>query len=149
MLPITVVIADDHALVRRSLRLLLDGEEGVEVIAEAADLPTVMRHVQCHQPHVLVLDLGMPNGSSIETISRLRQRVPGPELVVLTMEQSAAVAQRAMAAGAVGFVLKDKADSELPAAVRCAARGEEYVSSHVAAALDGLRRTVGSGYDAT
>lgn len=141
-LPILVVLADDHAVVRRSLRLLLDGEEDVKVIAEAADLSTVIRHVHGHVPHVLVLDLQMPNGSSIETIRRLREQVPGTEIVVLTMERSPLFAQQALGAGAVGFVLKDRADSELPRAVRNAATGDEFVSPHVSAGLDALRRAV-------
>src|ERR1019366_10580280 len=86
--PIKVVLADDHAAVRRSLRLLLDGEEDVEVIAEAADLSTAISHVHGHLPHVLVLDLELPNGSSIETIRRLREQVPDTEIVVMTMEIS-------------------------------------------------------------
>jgi two-component system response regulator NreC len=137
-----VVLADDHALVRRNLRLLLDGEDGLDVVAEAIDISSVTRHVYGHSPHVLVLDLQMPGGSSIETIRRLRERVPQTEIVVLTMERSPAFAQRAIEAGAIGFVLKDRADAELPIAVRNAAQGKEYVSSHVAAALDALRRAV-------
>jgi two-component system, NarL family, response regulator NreC len=155
-LPVRVVLAEDHARVRRSLRLLLDGEAGVDVVAEAADLSTVARQVRRHAPHVLVLDLRMPGGSSIELIRRLRGQVPDTEIVALTMEQSPAFAQRALAAGAVGFVLKDRAATELPAAVRCAARGEAYVSSQVAVGLDALRSTVerdgvtrARGYDAS
>jgi two-component system, NarL family, response regulator NreC len=137
-----VVLADDHAAVRRSLRLLLDGEEDVAVIAEAADLSTVVRHVHGHVPHVLVLDLQMPNGSSIETIRRLRDEVPHTEIVVVTMEASPLFAQQALDAGAVGFVLKDRADTELPLAVRRAANGDEFISPHVAVGLDALRRAV-------
>jgi two-component system, NarL family, response regulator NreC len=137
-----VVLADDHAGVRRNLRLLLDGEDDVEVIAEAADLSTVIHHVHGHLPHVLVLDLEMPNGSSIEAIRRLRSHVPDTEIVVMTMETSAVFAQQAIDAGAVGFVLKDRADGELPTAVRSAARGEEYISPHLAAGLEALRRSV-------
>ncbi|HUA48726.1 MAG TPA: response regulator transcription factor [Solirubrobacteraceae bacterium] len=140
--PIRVVLADDHALVRRSLRLLLDCEEDVDVVAEAENVGSVVRHVHGHSPHVLVLDLQMPGGSSIETIRQLRRRAPETEIVVLTMERSPAFAQRAIDTGAVGFVLKDRADIELPEAVRRAARGEEYVSPEVAAGLDALRRTV-------
>lgn len=140
--PIRVVLADDHALVRRSLRLLLDCEEDVDVVGEAENLANVVRHVHGHVPHVLVLDLQMPGGSSIEAIRRLREQVPDTEIVVLTMEHSPAFAQRAIDAGAVGFVLKDRADIELPEAVRRAARGEEYVSPQVAAGLEALRRTV-------
>ena len=75
-LPIRVVLADSHALMRRSLRLLLDGEEGVEVVAEADDLASVARHVEDAQPQVLLLDLSMPGGLSVEAISQLRERAP-------------------------------------------------------------------------
>src|SRR5437764_5441510 len=84
--PITVILADDHPNVRRNLRRLLECEEGMEVIGEAADISTVMRHVPAHLPYVLVLDLRLPNGSSIEAIRSLRSQVPDTEIVVLTME---------------------------------------------------------------
>jgi DNA-binding NarL/FixJ family response regulator len=140
--PIRVVLADDHAVVRRGLRLLLDSEADVDVIAEAAEISEVIRHVHGRRPRVLVLDLEMPSGSSLEAIRRLRAEVPGTEIVVLTMEESPAFAQHAIEVGAIGFVLKDRADTELPAAVRRAAQGEEYVSARIAARLDALRRTV-------
>jgi two-component system response regulator NreC len=140
--PISVVLADDHAGVRRSLRLLLDGEAGVEVVAEAADLTTAVRQVHGHSPHVLVLDLQMPNGSSLALIRQLRAHVPSTQIVVLTMERNPVFAQRALEAGGVGFVLKHRADSELPEAVRRASRGEEYVSPYVSNGLEGLRRSI-------
>lgn len=140
--PIRVLVADDHALVRRSLRLLLAGEDDVEVVAEACDIATVLRLIHGHAPHVLVLDLQTPGGSSIEAIRRLHELAPNLAIVVLTMEQSPAFAQRALESGAVGFVLKDRADTELPAAVRRVARGEEYVSPRVAAGLEARRRVV-------
>lgn len=140
--PIQVVLADDHAVVRRGLRLLLDGEENMTVIAEASDLPTAVRHVHGHVPHVLVVDLQMPNGSSADTIRRLREQVPETEIVVVTMEASPLFAQQALDAGAIGFVLKDRADTELPAAIRSAASGTEYISPQVAAGLGALRRAV-------
>jgi two-component system response regulator NreC len=91
----------------------------------------------------------MPDGSSIEAIRRLRSQVPETEIVVLTMERSPAFAQRALDEGAIGFVVKDRADTELPEAVRRAAHGEEFVSAQVAAGLQGLRRTVtGDGLSA-
>jgi two-component system response regulator NreC len=139
---IRVVLADDHAIVRRNLRLLLDDEDDVDVVSEAETIGSVVRNVHGHAPHVLVLDLQMPGGSSVEAIRRLRTQVPATEIVVLTMERSPAFAQRAIDAGALGFVLKDRADIELPEAVRRAARGDEFVSPHVAAGLDALRRTV-------
>jgi len=137
------VLADDHAVVRRSLRLMLGREEDVEVIAEASDLWGAVRQVQGHLPRVLLLDLRLPNGSSVEIIRRLRARAPDTEIVVITMEESPLFAQQAIDAGAVGFVLKDKADSELLTAVRRAARGDEYVSPRVAAGLHALRRAIG------
>ena len=140
--PVRVVLADDHALMRRSLRLLLDGEEGVQVIAEAEDMAAAVRHVHSDKPHVLVLDLRMPGGSSIETIRKLRERAPDTQVVVMTMEDNPVFAQHALATGALGFVLKDRADSELREAVLAAARGEEYLSPSVAARLDALRRSV-------
>jgi two-component system response regulator NreC len=140
--PIRVVLADDQALVRRSLRLLLDSEKDVEVVAEAGDLTTVMRHVHDRRPHVLVLNLGMPDGSSIDAIRRLRKDVPSTEIVVLTMEDSPAFAQQALDVGAIGFVLKELADVELNQAVRAAARAEQYVSPRVAACLESVRRAI-------
>src|SRR5690348_11606830 len=97
--PIRVVLADDHAMVRRTLRLVLENEEDVDVIAEAVDLSAVMRHVGRHVPHVLVLDLRLPNGSSIEMIRQVRARFPETEVVVLTMEDSPRFAQSAIDAG--------------------------------------------------
>jgi DNA-binding NarL/FixJ family response regulator len=137
--PINVILADDHLMVRRNLRLLLDREDGMQVIAEAEDLSTVIRHLAAHLPQVLILDLRLSNGSSIATISGLREQVPDTQIVVLTMEESPAFAQQALNAGAVGFVLKDHSDHELPLAVRRAARGEEYVGPRLAARLDALR----------
>jgi two-component system, NarL family, response regulator NreC len=143
--PIRVVLADDHAIVRRTMRLLLDDEHDIDVRSEAADLSTVVRHVHRHAPHVLVLDLRLPNGSTIETIRRVRALAPNTEVVVLTMEDSPQFARQALDAGAIGFVLKDRADDELVAAVRSAAREEEYVSPRVAAALEAMQRAASTG----
>jgi two-component system, NarL family, response regulator NreC len=140
--PIRVVLADDHALMRRSLRLLLDREADLEVVAEAGDLSAVMRHVHDRSPHVLVLDLRMPDGSSLEAIRRLREEVKSTEIVVLTMEDSPAFAKQALDSGAIGFVLKDFADVELNRAVRAAAAGKQYVSPRVAAALESVSRAI-------
>ncbi|MGI8712992.1 MAG: response regulator [Solirubrobacteraceae bacterium] len=137
---IRVVVADNHAAMRRSLRLLLEGEADLQVIAEAGDIATVMCQLLHYRPRVLVLDLGMHSGSSSVAIRDLRQQVPGSEIVVLTMEESPAFARRALAAGALGFVLKDRAEPELAYAVRDVDHGREYVSSDVRAGLASLRR---------
>ena len=142
---IRVVLADDHAMLRRTLRLLLQSEDDVEVIAEAVDLSAVVDHVDRHAPHVLVLDLRLPNGSNIEMIRQLRKRFPETEVVVMTMEESPLFAQKAIAAGARGFVVTDRADTELITAVRLAARGREYVSARVASGLEALRGACDDG----
>jgi two-component system response regulator NreC len=141
-LRIRVVLADSHALMRRSLRLLLDGEDDVEVVGEAKDLASVVRHVEGDRPQVLLLDLSMPGGSSVEAISQLRERVPATQVVALTMEDDPVFAQRAFAAGAVGFVMTERSDAELLQATRSAARGEEYISPQVAARLDAIHRSL-------
>jgi two-component system, NarL family, response regulator NreC len=144
-LPIRVVLADDHAGMRSSLRGLLAGEEGVDVVAEADDLAAAMRQVHGKQPRVLVLDLRMPGGSSVEAIRTLQEREPHTKVVVLTMDDNPNLAQHATAAGALGYVLKEHADSELPQAVRCVACGKEYVSPRVAARLNALRSSTADG----
>jgi two-component system, NarL family, response regulator NreC len=144
-LPITVVLADDHAMFRRTLRGLLDVEQSVSVIAEASDLASVVAHVEHRQPRVLVLDLDMPNGSSVEAIRRLRSQVPRTEIVVLAMEESALVAQQMLGAGAIGFVLKDRAEIELIEAVHDAARGHEFISAHVTGGVEVLRQAAAGG----
>jgi two-component system, NarL family, response regulator NreC len=141
--PVRLVLADDHASVRRSMQLLLRGEPDVTVVAEAADLGAAVRELRGSLPNVLVLDLHMHGAPGLETIRRLRTDAPRTEIVVVTMEPSPVFAQQVLDAGAIAFVLKDRADSELLAAVRAAARGFEYVSPQVAARLDALRRMVG------
>jgi two-component system response regulator NreC len=142
--PIEVVLADDHTAVRRSLRLMLEREDDVQVIAVASDLSGLVRHVHRQPPRVLILDLRLPNGSSLQAIQRLRAQLPQTEIVVTAMEDSPIFAQRVLDAGAIGFVLTDRADVDLLEATRCAARGDEYVSPRVAARLDALR-AAGSG----
>jgi two-component system response regulator NreC len=140
--PIRVVLADDHVLMRKTLRLLLDAEGDVRVVAESGDHPTTVRHVHGHEPDVLVLDLRLSDGSGIEVIRSFSERTPDTSLVVLTMEDDPVFAQRAMTAGASALVAKDLADAELCQAVRAAARGEEYLSPRVAARLDSLHRAL-------
>jgi two-component system response regulator NreC len=137
---IRVVLADDHRVVRRTLRLLLGREGDIEVVSEASDLQAAVRHVKRHAPHALLLDLRMPGRSSIEAIGRLRAQAPETEIVVVTMEDNPEFARRAIDAGAVGYVLKDGAADDLLHAIRCAVRGEEYLSPRIAAGLNGLRR---------
>jgi DNA-binding NarL/FixJ family response regulator len=143
--PVRVVIAEEHPRVRRSLRLLLDAEPWCRVVAEVSDLSMVARRVQDESPHVLVLDLHMSSGASRELIGDLHRQAPGTAIVGVTMERSPGFAARVLDMGLTGFVLKDRADAELVAATRHAARGVRYISPCVAPALEKLRATCGPG----
>lgn len=135
---IRIVLADDHAAMRESLRLLLDGEADIEVIAETDSLQAVIGHVRSVRPDVLVLDLGMSDrGSGIEALVRLHREASDTRIVVLTMNDDPAYAKRALDNGASGLVLKEMADSDLPAAVRDASHGRRYLSPLLAAKIRG------------
>jgi two-component system, NarL family, response regulator NreC len=132
---IRLVLADDHAVVRAGLRLLLDAESDFEVVAEAGDVDAARRYVRGHHPDVLVLDLNMPGGSSLEAIPAIREEAPDTQVVVLTMQEEPAFARQALASGAAGYVLKEAADSELVEAVRRAAMGEIYLNPTLGARI--------------
>jgi two-component system response regulator NreC len=132
---IGIVLADDHPVVRRGLRLLLDEEPDFEVLAEAGNVEEARRYLLGHRPRVLVLDLNMPGGSSREAIPGMRAQFPETYIVVLTMEQDPAYARDALAAGATGYVLKQAADGELVEAVRRAAAGERYLNPRLGARI--------------
>jgi two-component system response regulator NreC len=133
--PITIVLADDHQVVRAGLRLLLQAEEGFDVVAEAGDVPTTERRVAAYHPRVLILDLNMPGEPSLPAIPRLRQSAPDTQIVVLTMQNDPAFAREALRSGAIGYVLKEAADSELVQAVRLAAEGRTYLNPELGARL--------------
>jgi two-component system response regulator NreC len=138
---IRIVLADDHRVVRRGLRLLLDGEPDFEVVAEAGDVDGAQRYIRGHHPAVLILDLNMPGGSSLDAIPAIRAEFPETQVVVLTMQEGPEYARAALASGAIGYVLKEAADAELVEAVRRAAVGKGYLSpglgARVAAAPTG------------
>src|SRR6478609_8571017 len=132
---ITIVIADDHTVMRHGLRLLIDNEDGLQVLAEAGTVPDAERLTRAHRPSVLILDLNMPGGSSLDAIARLRADAPDTAVVVLTMQDDPAFARQALRSGALGFVLKEAADEELLEAIRCAAAGRTYLNPSVGARL--------------
>lgn len=132
---ITIVLADDHTIVRSGLRVLLDAEDGVQVVAEAADIDEAERKVLAYKPSVLVLDLSMPGGSSLAAIPDLQAASPGTAIVVLTMEDEPRFAREALRAGAFGFVLKEAAESELLQAIDAAANGLRYINPQLGALI--------------
>jgi two-component system response regulator NreC len=132
---IRIVLADDHPVVRRGLRMLLDDEDDFEVVAEAGDVESARRYVSGHHPAVLVLDLNMPGASTLKSIPTIRTEFPETHIVVLTMQPEPAYAREALAAGATGYVLKQAADMELVEAVRLAAAGERYLNPGMGARI--------------
>ena len=133
--PITVVLADDHAVVRSALSLMLEGEPGIEVVAEAGDADAAARYVGGHRPAVLILDLNMPGGSGLAAIPRIREQSPDTQIVVLTMQDETAFAREALQAGVLGYILKEAASEELVKAVRMAAAGRTYLQPELGARL--------------
>jgi two-component system, NarL family, response regulator NreC len=131
----TIVLADDHTVVRSALRMLLETEDDFEVVAEAGDAETTIRYVRGHKPTVLILDLNMPGRSSLEAIPDIQEASPETEIVVLTMQNEPAFARKALQAGVRGYVLKEAADSELVQAVRSAAAGDTYLQPALGARL--------------
>jgi two-component system response regulator NreC len=131
----TIVLADDHTVVRNALRLLLDAEPDFEVVAEAGDADNAVRYVRGHKPTVLILDLNMPGRASLDAVPDIREASPNTEIVVLTMQNEPAFARRALQAGVRGYVLKEAADAELVQAVRSAAAGDTYLQPALGARL--------------
>ncbi|MGI9556368.1 MAG: response regulator [Solirubrobacterales bacterium] len=132
---IRIVLADDHAVVRSALRLLLDEEPDLEVVAEAGDADAAVRYTLGHKPDVLILDLNMPGRPSLEAIPKVKEASASTEIVVLTMQNEPEFARTAMQAGVLGYVLKEAADADLVKAVRMAAVGETYLQPKLGARL--------------
>lgn len=133
--PISIVLADDHVVVRRALRMLLDAEPGFTVVAEAGDADSAVRYVLGHKPNVLILDLNMPGKPSLEAIPDVLKANPSTAIVILTMQGEPAFAREALKAGVKGYVLKEAADGDLVQAVRSAAAGETYLQPALGARL--------------
>ncbi len=132
---VRIVLADDHAVVCVGLRMLLNAEPGFEVVAEAGNTQDAARFVRGHHPDVLVLDLNMPGESGLELIPRICEVVPETKIVELTMQRDPAFARQALTSGALGYVIKDAADTELVQAVRLAAEGQHYLNPQLGARL--------------
>src|SRR6266536_2328457 len=133
--PIKIVLADDHAVVRSGLRMLLESEPDFHVVAEAGDVTSAMRYVRAHRPGVLILDLNMPGEPSLPAIQTVQEVSPDTRVVVLTMQSDPAFAREALRGGAAGYVLKEAADAELVEAVRLAAQGRTYLHPELGAKL--------------
>jgi DNA-binding NarL/FixJ family response regulator len=140
------LLADDHAIVRRGLRSLLE-EAGVSVVAEAADGLDAVRLCEEHQPDVLILDIGMPKLNGIEVAVRAQKLARPPGVIILSMHADESYIIRALAAGARAYLLKDATDEDLIPAVRAVAAGKPFFSPAVTAVLveDYMRRLHSKG----
>jgi two-component system response regulator NreC len=132
---IRIVIVDDHAVVRSGLKLLLDGQEDLEVVGEAGDARTAVFEARAQKPDVILMDVVMPTGSGIDATPAVLKEAPDAKVLILSMQDDPAYVREAFAAGASGYVLKEAADAELVAAVREVAAGQRYVHPTLGARL--------------
>jgi DNA-binding NarL/FixJ family response regulator len=138
-----ILLADDHAVVRRGLKLVLDAEPDLEVIAEAGDGAEAVRLAMTHDLHLAILDVTMPRLTGIQAARELSQRKPELRLLILSMHDSERYFFEALGAGASGYVLKSVVDRDLVEACRATMRGEPFLSPAAVKALicDHLERT--------
>ncbi|MEK6591713.1 MAG: response regulator transcription factor [Pseudomonadota bacterium] len=135
MVKTKVLIADDHALVREGARQALHGLPDAEVIGLAEDGESALRLAQQHHPDVLLLDISMPGLNGIDVIPLLKRSCPQTRIVVLSIHQKEVFVQQALAAGALGYVLKTAPISDVIDAVRAVAKGNYFLSAKIEAAV--------------
>lgn len=128
-----VLVADDHAVLRAGLRLLINTQPDLEVVGEAGDHRQALDLARKLQPNVLTLDMSMPAGNGIQVIQTLAREFPNIRVLVLTMHDDPAYFRMALASGAVGYVCKTAADSELLTAIRSVAQGKVYTQLELSA----------------
>ena len=124
---IRVLIADDHAVLRAGLRMLLDAEPDIEVVGEARDGLEVLARVRALTPDVLLLDLAMPGMGGLEVLGRVREASPQTRVLILTMHEEEEYLREALRAGSAGYVLKRAAAEELLSAIRAVYHGGVYL----------------------
>jgi len=130
--PTRIVLADDHVVVRRALRLLLETQHDLETVAEAGTPEEAVRYVRGHRPDVLLLDLHMGDETSADAVSQVARMTA---VVVLTMDGDSDVVRDVLARGAIGYLLKDAPEDDLLAAIRAAAQGDRYLHPTLGAKL--------------
>jgi two-component system, NarL family, response regulator NreC len=130
-----ILLADDHGIVRRGLKSLLESQPGLSVIGEAADGLEALRLCSELSPDLLIIDISMPLMNGIEVASRAQKLEPSPGVIILSMHADESYIMRALAAGARGYLVKDATDEDLIPAVRAVAAGKPFFSPTVAAVL--------------
>lgn len=132
MTRIRVLVADDHAVLRAGLRMLINAHTDMEVVGEASTGEEAVQQARAMKPDVVLMDLTMPGAGGIEATSRIVRECPGVRVLVLTMHDDAAYLRSVLAAGASGYALKRSADAELLSAIRMTYRGETYLEASLA-----------------
>ena len=132
MATITILLADDHGIVRAGLRSLLSSHTDLEVVAEAQDGTEAIALAQEKQPDVAVLDVEMPGVTGIEATERIRETCPNTKVLILTMHDDQALVRAAVAAGAGGYLVKDGVGAELVTAIRAVHQGRSYLNVSLA-----------------
>ena len=145
MIPVRVLLADDHALVRAGIRALLQGLEGVTVVAETGNGAEVLELARTHRPDVVLLDISMPGLSGLDVSAQLEQELPEVRVVVLSMHANEEYVLQALRSGAVGYMLKDSATAELELALKAVMQGETYLSPPISKqVVEGYVQRVGA-----
>ena len=134
MTPLSILIADDHAVVRAGLRTLLESRPRWQVCAEAADGRDAVEKAAKHKPHIAILDIGMPLLNGVEATRQIRKASPSTEILILTMHESDDLVQQVVEAGARGYILKDEADRVLLDAVHALSQHKPFFSTRVSEA---------------
>src|SRR5215211_3424638 len=128
MKPISVFIADDHALVRAGIRALVEKIQGVVVVGEAGKGKEVLERIQELRPNLMLLDITMPEGGGFEVLSHVMNNLPEIRVIMLTVHEAGEYASRALREGAAGFLPKSAASTELEEAIKTVIRGKVYIS---------------------
>jgi len=134
MTPLSILIADDHAVVRAGLRTLLESRPRWQVCAEAADGRDAVEKATKHKPQIAILDIGMPLLNGVEATRQIRKASPSTEILILTMHESDDLVQQVVEAGARGYILKDEADRVLLDAVQTLSQHKPFFSTRVSKA---------------
>jgi DNA-binding NarL/FixJ family response regulator len=128
---ITVLLVDDHAVLRDGLRFLLEAAGDIEIVATAANGQEALEQAALHCPDVVLMDISMPVMNGIEATRRIREICENTKVVILSMYHTSDYIQRALDAGAAGYLLKDSAGTELVAAIRALHSGKSYFNQKV------------------
>jgi RNA polymerase sigma factor (sigma-70 family) len=147
--PIRVLLADDHTLMREGVRRILNADGGIEVVAEVGDGQAAVTETLARQPDVAVLDITMPGGGGLEAARQIRRQAPEVRILILSMHLQPEYLLESVRAGAHGYLVKDAAAAELVSAVRAVCSGDSYYSAAVSAQMSDLLRRKLEGEEVT